>query len=130
MSKGKYFERIIDRLPAHDKDNVQTYVLRQIREKGFFQTVFNTIHEGIIVIDKELKIRYANKAAVEMLGIPENIEEQRISRFLKDINWKGIMDRNENEWYKVSRKEIEVLILSGGISFSISYRTRATRIRQ
>ncbi len=109
MSKGKYFERIIDRLPAHDKDNVQTYVLRQIREKGFFQTVFNTIHEGIIVIDKELKIRYANKAAVEMLGIPENIEEQRISRFLKDINWKGIMDRDENEWYKISRKELEVL---------------------
>ena len=109
MTKGKYFERIIDRLQPHDKDNVQTYVLRQIREKGFFQTVFNTIHEGIIVIDKELKIRYANKAAVEMLGIPDNIEEQRISRFLKDVNWKGIMDRDENEWYKVSRREFEVL---------------------
>ncbi|MFA6292979.1 MAG: ATP-binding protein [Victivallales bacterium] len=109
MSKGKYFERIIERLPPHDKDNVQTYVLRQIREKGFFQTVFNTIHEGIIVIDKELKIRYANKAGVEMLGIPENIEEQRISRFLKDVNWKGIMSRDEDEWYKISRREIEVL---------------------
>jgi len=109
MPKGKHFERIIDRLSPHDRDNVQAYVLRQIREKGFFQTVFNNIQEGVIVVDKELKIRYANKSAISMLGIPDNIEEQRINRFLKEVNWKGILDKDANEWYKVSRQEIEVL---------------------
>ncbi len=109
MTKAKHFERIIDRLSPHDRDNVQAYVLRQIREKGFFQTVFNNIQEGIIVVDKELRIRYANRSAIVMLGIPDNIEEQRINRFLKEINWKGILDKDANEWYKVSRREIEVL---------------------
>ncbi|MFZ2658638.1 MAG: ATP-binding protein [Victivallales bacterium] len=109
MPQGKYFDRIFDRLSSQDRSNIQAYVLRQVKEKGFFQTVFNAIQEGIIIIDKDLMIRYVNSAAVAMLGIPENIEEQRISRFLKDVDWKLVQNRDPEEIDKISRQEIEVL---------------------
>ncbi len=109
MPQGKYFDRIIDRLSPQDKSNVQAYVLRQVKEKGFFQTVFNTIQEGIIIVDRNLMIRYANRAAIAMLGIPENIEEQKIGRFLKDVDWTSVQKTDHDGIERISRQEIEVL---------------------
>lgn len=108
MSKSKFFDRLIERLDGLDDNGIQAYVLRLSKEKGFLDTIFNTIHEGILVIDRRLAIRYVNKAGREFLGIPEDPEKLRISRFIRDVDWKRIMQRDEDEWYRVSRQEIEV----------------------
>ncbi len=91
-----------------DSENLAS-VLKQLRERGFLQTVFNTIHEGIVVVDRRLRIRYANKAAFAFLGLPENAVNQHIGRFIRDVKWDDIFSEKEDEWYKTSRREIEVL---------------------
>jgi PAS domain S-box-containing protein len=48
---------------------LQSFVLKLSREKGFLETLFNTIQEGIIVTDAEGRIHYLNAAASELLGI-------------------------------------------------------------
>jgi signal transduction histidine kinase len=83
-------------------------MLRLSREKEFLDTIFNSIHEGIIVIDKNLRIKYKNKAAVKLLGLPANTDRVRISQFLRDVDWKLLLLRDEKEWYRLSRQEIEV----------------------
>ena len=106
--RESFLDRLISRLDKLDPNNIQACILHLAQEKGFLETVFNSIKEGIVVIDKHLRVQYANKAAVDMLGFPDNMHEQRISRFLRDIDWKLILHEDENEWYKLSRRDVIV----------------------
>ena len=108
MSQETFIERLVGKLDELDPDNIQAYILRLSRERGFLDTIFNTIHEGIIVIDKRLRIRYQNKAAEKLLGLPEKAANLRISQFLRDVDWKRLLQEDAGEWYRLSRQEIEV----------------------
>ena len=103
-----FFDRIIGKLDPADQNNIQAYINRVDRERSFLETVFNTINEGVLVIDNKLSIKYINSASKNLLGIPENFEQQKISRFLKDIDWSSMLDE-KGSWYKTTRREIEVL---------------------
>ncbi len=106
--KTTILERLAARLDELDPSNVQAYILRLLREKGFFETVFDAIREGIMVIDHERVIRFANEACRELLGLPENIAGRRIDQFLRDIDWSRVMNADSGEWHRVSLQEIEV----------------------
>lgn len=101
-------DRLIERLDQLDSSSVQGYVLKLVRDRGFLETVFNTIREGVIVIDQELSIHYCNPAARAMLGIPEDFEPHTINRFLRDISWSRLMRADPEQWDRVSMQEIEV----------------------
>ncbi len=108
QSDNNFLNRLIERLDKLDSSSLQTYVLRLLREKGFLETVFNTIHEGIVVLDRELHVHYANAAAFSLLGLPDNFVGQRIDRFLRDVDWSRLMFADPDEWHRVSFQEIEV----------------------
>jgi len=103
-----FFDKITGKLDPAYKNNIQSYINRVDKERSFLETVFNTINEGVIVIDSQLNIKYINSSAQGLLGLPENFEEQRISRFLKELEWNSMIDADGN-WNKTSRREIEVL---------------------
>lgn len=105
---NSFLDRLVERLDAIDSSSIQAYIMHLAREKGFLETVFNAVKEGILVINRELKIRYYNPAAKEMLGLPDDLSRLRISNFLHDIDWKRIMRGEETEWTRLSRQEIEV----------------------
>lgn len=108
MSKKSFLDRFIEKAEALDKGSRQAYILRLARERGFFETVFNSIEEGILIVDRKLHIKYHNQAAVSLLGLPENLQEVRLSQFLRGVNWRRILDDDEDEWLRVSRQEIEI----------------------
>jgi len=107
-SGNSFLDRLIQRMDRLDPASLQTYVLRLVRERGFLETVFNTIREGVIVVDKGLRIRFINSAAQAMLGIGEEAGNQRIDRYLKDVDWGPLMEADAEQWRRVSRHEIEV----------------------
>ena len=108
MREG-FLDSLISKLDNLDSNNMQAFILRLVKNKGFLETIFNAIKEGIVVIDRHLNIQYANKSAVDMLGFPDNIYEQKVSKFLRDIDWKRILQEDEEEWYRISRQEVKIL---------------------
>ncbi|MCP4177914.1 MAG: PAS domain-containing protein [bacterium] len=106
--KETFLESLISRLDHLDPNNMQAFILRLVKQNGFLETIFNAIKEGVIVIDRNLNIHYANKCAVDMLGVPDNIKEQRISTFLRDIDWSRILQEDEEEWYRISSQDVKV----------------------
>ncbi len=107
-TRDGFLDRLIERLDRLDPASVQTYLLKLAREKGFLDAVFNSIHEGVIVIDRALRIHYINAAAVRLLGIPSESEGQRLDKFLRGIDWLAIMAADPEEWHRISLREIEV----------------------
>ena len=67
--KAGFLEKLIERLGRIGPEEVQNYFLRLAQEKGFLETVFNAIQEGIIVTDAKGRITYLNGAACELFGL-------------------------------------------------------------
>src|SRR6266542_3028974 len=67
--KAGFLEKLIERLGRIGPEEVQNYCLRLAQEKGFLETVFNAIQEGIIVTDSKGRITYLNDAAGGLFGL-------------------------------------------------------------
>lgn len=88
-----------------DAERMQDYFGQIASEKGFFEAVFNSLAEGIIVTDAAGRISYLNEAATELLGVPqETALGLALRRYLPDLKW----DAAGNGKPRVFSREIEV----------------------
>jgi two-component system, sporulation sensor kinase E len=68
MKRG-FLEKLIGRIRLVQPGDVQNYLVEIAREKGFLETIFNAILEGVIVTDPAGRIIYLNRAACGFFGI-------------------------------------------------------------
>jgi PAS domain S-box-containing protein len=68
MNKG-FIDKIVERIRFVEPEDIGHYLQLLSREKGFLETIFNTLLEGIIVTDPQDRIIYMNKAACSFFGI-------------------------------------------------------------
>jgi PAS domain S-box-containing protein len=107
--KTSFLDKLIGKMDRVDPQSLQSVVLKLAREKGFLETLFNTIQEGIIVTDDVGRITYLNAAAGQLLGVePERAIQEPVSHYLRDLDWQKIWSADGNEWRKVFTHEIEV----------------------
>jgi PAS domain S-box-containing protein len=100
---------LIGRIERVDPQSLQSVVLKLAREKGFLETLFNTIQEGVIVTDATGGITYVNAAGGQLLGIdPERSVGEPLANYLRDIDWQKIWSADKDEWRKVFSQELEV----------------------
>ena len=107
--KKNFLDRFSERLEDIDVSSRQAYILRLVRERGFFETVFNTVEEGIMVVDRRLRIRYFNQAAKDLLALPDDLSKIRVVQLLQGVDWRRILREDEDEWIRVARQEVEIL---------------------
>ncbi len=89
--KPGFLEKLIGRLGRIGPEDVQNYLLRLAQEKGFLETIFNTIQEGIIVTDSNGRITYLNDAACEIFGLDgENAIGKPLEEQVRGLDWKAL----------------------------------------
>lgn len=108
MAANRFHERIMPKIQKLDPQNMQNYIQHLAREHGFLESIFNTIQEAVLVIDEDLKIRYHNNAAKEMLGLPDELKRITVNRILKGINWRTLLPRENCGSHQALRQELEL----------------------
>src|SRR5580765_6489268 len=89
--KSGFLEKLIERLGRVGPEEVQNYLLRLAQEKGFLETIFNSIQEGIIVTDSTGRITYLNDAACELFGLDgEDSIGKRLDERVRGLDWKSL----------------------------------------
>jgi PAS domain S-box-containing protein len=83
-------------------------VQRLARERSFLETLFNTIEDGVLVVDEEGHVIYLNQAVTRLLGIPPNIEEEPVTNFIPELDWQKISRMDREGGQTVVRHEFEV----------------------
>ena len=108
--KAGFVEKLIGRLGKIDASEVQNYFLRLAQEKGFLETVFNAIQEGIIVTDATGRITYLNEAACELFGLEDqNSIGKRLDERVRGLDWgalshtQGPVTRDMEIFYPANR---------------------------
>jgi signal transduction histidine kinase len=89
--KNPFLTKLLGRLNRVGPDNLQNYLLKQEREKGFLETIFNSLQEGIVVIDDDGRIVFANRGAERLLGISEEAIQQPVVRWLRELPWPTLL---------------------------------------
>jgi signal transduction histidine kinase len=107
--KAGFVEKLIGRLGKIGPEEVQNYFLRLAQEKGFLETVFNSIQEGIIVTDAKGRITYLNDAACQLFGIEsEDSLGKRLDERVRGLDWnalsrEGAVSRDMEVFYPANR---------------------------
>ena len=103
MNSG-FLDKLLERIGRVRPEEVQSYLLRLADEKGFLETIFNAIREGVIVTDPKGRINYLNRAACELFGLErEECMEKLVSERLRGLEWEKLVGAE-----KVVSRDMEV----------------------
>ena len=109
VMKSAFWNKLIERLDKLDPGSVQSQFLRLAAERGLLETIFHALREGILVLDAEGRIVYANRGACRLLGMDETAAiGQPMSRWLREIEWRSLLRLDEKEWARLASREIEI----------------------
>src|SRR5215212_9344295 len=91
--KSSFLDKVLGRIGRLDAEGLQTVVQRLARERTFLETLFNTIEDGVLVVDENGRIIYFNSAVTKIFGWQhETPEGQSITRYLPEQEWKKLSE--------------------------------------
>lgn len=106
MKRG-FLEKLIERIRLVQPGDVQNYLVEIAREKGFLETIFNAILEGVIVTDLSGRIIYLNRAAGGFFGVEADTSLGKplgdVVRGLDIANLNEVMSRDLEVFYPENR---------------------------
>src|SRR5215467_4567795 len=107
-SKSSFLDKVLGRIGRLDTEGLQTVVQRLARERSFLETLFNTIEDGVLVVDELGIILYFNQPVTRFLVLKPNVEGQSITRFIPELEWEKIARLDAAGGQRVLRHEFEV----------------------
>ncbi len=104
--KSSFLDKVLGRIDRLDAGGLQTVVQRLARERGFLETLFNTIEDGVLVVDAKGRVVWLNHGVTQLLGLqPDDAEGQPVARLLPELDWAQLVAATGRA---VSRHETEV----------------------
>jgi PAS domain S-box-containing protein len=107
-TKSSFLDKVLGRIGRLDAEGLQTVVQRLARERSFLETLFNTIEDGVLVVDENGRVIYFNQAVTRLIGLQSGDEEQHISIILPEMNWEKISRADSAGGERVVRHEFEI----------------------
>jgi len=107
-TKSSFLDKVLGRIGRLDAEGLQTVVQRLARERSFLETLFNTIEDGVLVVDENGRVIYFNQAVTRLIGLQSGDEEQHISKILPEMDWEKISRADSAGGERVVRHEFEI----------------------
>jgi len=108
LPKTSFLDKVLGRIGRLDNEGLQTVVQRLARERTFLETLFNTIEDGVLVVDERGRIIYFNEAVTRLTGLKAGSEGESITSVLADLDWQTISRFDREGGKHVIRHEFEV----------------------
>ncbi|KIE57853.1 histidine kinase [Methylacidiphilum kamchatkense Kam1] len=86
--RHSFLSKLLGKFERVGPHEIQNVFLRLVKEKGFLEAIFNSLQEGIVVLDNRGKIQYANMALQRLFGVnPEEVVGKEIKQCVPLIDW-------------------------------------------
>ena len=106
--KSSFLDKVLGRIGRLDAEGLQTVVQRLARERSFLETLFNTIEDGVLVVDETGRVIYFNQAVTQLIGLQAGEEDLHITKFLPEVDWEKISRTDRAGGAHVTRHEFEI----------------------
>jgi len=107
-TKSSFLDKVLGRIGRLDAEGLQTVVQRLARERSFLETLFNTIEDGVLVVDETGHVIYFNQAVTRLIGLPPDAEDLHVADILPELDWETISKADHAGGKRVVRHEFEV----------------------
>jgi len=107
-AKSSFLDKVLGRIGRLDAEGLQTVVQRLARERSFLETLFNTIEDGVLVVDENGRVIYFNQAVTRLIGLQAGDDEQPLSKVLPELDWEKISRADVAGGQRVVWHEFEV----------------------
>ena len=114
--RPQILSKFLERIGQLGTDEVQSYLQRLARERGFLEVVFQSIQEGIVTIDGKGLIQYYNLAAANLLGFGEGgVLGEPMEKFIRALPWKEVQQGKSSDvlYLEVSYPQKRLLKVRG-----------------
>lgn len=103
--KSGFVDKLIENVDRVEPGDVQNYLIRLAREKGFFEKVFEAMQEGVVVADVGGRVRYINQGACRLFGVKaDDVSGARISDKIRGLDWEALVGSDR----KVVSRDMEI----------------------
>lgn len=107
--KSSFLGKVLGRIGRLDAEGLQTVVQRLAQERHFLETIFNTIEDGVVVVDPNGRIIFFNQAVIKLVGLnPDAAEGQQIQRVLPELDWERLSQMDFSGGARTVRHEFEI----------------------
>ena len=104
-----FLDKLIDRIDRVDPESLQSHFLHLAQERGLLETIFQSIQEGVLVVNGKGLLTYANRAAGNLMGFDaEAAVGKPLPRYMREVDWERILDFDDGEWSRLITREIEI----------------------
>ena len=87
MKAGGFLDKLVSRLDRIDPGSLQAHFMRLANERGFLEAIFQSIQEGVLAVDSQGRLLYANRATEQMLGFEyAKLRGRSVMRLLRDLD--------------------------------------------
>jgi PAS domain S-box-containing protein len=107
-NKSSFLDKVLGRIGRLDTEGLQTVVQRLARERSFLETLFNTIEDGVLVVDEQGRVIYFNQAVGRLIGLKPDAEDLLITDILPELDWRKISRADHDGGAHVLRHEFEI----------------------
>jgi len=108
-AKSSFLDKVLGRIDRLNAEGLQTVVQRLASERSFLETLFNTIEDGVLVVDEEQRIVYFNQAVTRLIGLSgKDAEGRSVSEYFPELDWQKILALDAVGTGRVVRHEFEI----------------------
>jgi PAS domain S-box-containing protein len=108
-AKSNFLDKVLGRIGRLDAEGLQSVVQRLASERTFLETLFNTIEDGVLVVDSQGRIVYFNQAVTRLVGLQSSDAEGRpVMEYLPELDWPALFRMDAAGGQRVVREEFEV----------------------
>ncbi len=89
--KSSFIDKLLSRLDRLSPKQVQTLVDRLLRDKGFLESVFEALREGVLILAPDGQVTFLNSAAARLFGLDsDKATGQPISKLVRGLDWDSL----------------------------------------
>ncbi len=108
MRQG-FFDKFVAKLDRIDAPVATAHINALAQERGFLETLFQSIDEGLMVVGGELQLLYANHAAERMLGFSSEKERGKsVARYIRDWGVEALLQSQMGDWARLETREVSL----------------------
>lgn len=90
--KSAVLNKLLSRLDQIEPGEVQNLLSRLVREKGFLKKVFESLREGVLLLDEAGLISFINGAGCRIFGTsPDQAQGKRLDAVVRGLDWEALM---------------------------------------
>ena len=107
--KEAFWNKLADRLDKLDPDSVQAQFVRLSAERGLMETIFHALREGILVLNADGRVLFANRAVCRMFGLDEKKTAGRLlSKLVRNLDGQEFVRAGRAGDWTLASREIEI----------------------